>query len=56
MILDLDKARFYPPPLDPALVHENLSRLARSARKLDAYERYLVSFALGRLTAPASAD
>jgi len=56
MILDLDKARLDPPPLDSTLVHENLSRLARSARKLDPYERYLDSFALGRLTAPASED
>ena len=56
MVLDLDKARLDPPPLDSTLVHENLSRLARSARKLDPYERYLDSFALGRLTAPASED
>jgi len=56
VILDLDKARLDPPPLDHALIHNNLTRLARSARKLDPYERYLDSFTLSRLTAPASAD
>ncbi len=56
IILDLDKARLHPPPLGDALIHENLTRLARSARKLDPFERYLDSFTLARLTAPASAD
>lgn len=56
VILDLDKARLRPPPLDHALVHNNLTRLARSARKLDPFERYLDSFMLSRLTAPATAD
>jgi hypothetical protein len=56
MALDLDKARLHPPPLDPALILSNLARLARSARKLDPYERYLDSYTLARLTAPATAD
>lgn len=56
IILDLDKARLHPPPLDEALIHDNLTRLARSARKLDPFERYLDAFTLSRLTAPATAD
>ncbi len=51
VILDLDKARLYPPPLGRALIRNNLKRLARSARKLDPFERYLDSFTLSRLTA-----
>ena len=51
VILDLDKARLYSPPLSRALIRNNLKRLARSARKLDPFERYLDSFTLARLTA-----
>jgi 3-deoxy-D-manno-octulosonic acid kinase len=35
IILDLDKARLFGPPLAPALRRRNLRRLLRSARKLD---------------------
>lgn len=49
VILDLDKARLYPPPLAPELVEMARSRLARSARKLDPVGRYLDAYALSRL-------
>ena len=55
VILDLDKARLYPPPLDDALARHNLARLARSARKLDPFRLYLDSSTLARLTVPAAA-
>jgi RIO-like serine/threonine protein kinase len=35
IILDLDKARLFGPPLTPALRRRNLRRLLRSVRKLD---------------------
>lgn len=36
VILDLDRAKLYPPPLKAELRQRNLQRLARSARKLDS--------------------
>ncbi len=56
VILDLDKARLYAPPLSHALVRGNLNRLARSARKLDPSGRYLDASALSRLTAESGKD
>lgn len=49
IILDLDKARLYPPPLRPELSEAIRSRLARSARKLDPVGRYLDAYACSRL-------
>jgi hypothetical protein len=51
VVLDLDKARFYPRPLGPALRRANLRRLLRSARRLDPGERFLDRRALELLGA-----
>jgi hypothetical protein len=45
VILDLDKARLYPPPLPEPLRDTALARLSRSARKLDPAGRYLDDYA-----------
>jgi 3-deoxy-D-manno-octulosonic acid kinase len=50
VILDLDQARLYSPPLKSHLCQQNLRRLVRSARKLDPNARLLSPQALGVLT------
>jgi len=49
IILDLDKARLFRPPLPPTLCRRNSHRLARSARKLDPAGRHLDAHALAIL-------
>jgi hypothetical protein len=49
ILLDLDKARLYSPPLPKNLRGANFKRLARSARKLDPVGRYLDSASSKRL-------
>lgn len=41
MIIDLDKARLFEQPLSPAMRHNNLARLLRSAHKLDPSGQFL---------------
>jgi len=50
IVLDLDKAQLFNPPLTPALCHRNSDRLQRSARKLDPAGRYLDAHALSTLS------
>ncbi|HLW70934.1 MAG TPA: lipopolysaccharide kinase InaA family protein [Candidatus Binataceae bacterium] len=50
VILDLDKARFFPAALPINLRRRNLHRLIRSARKLDPHRRLLTAAALAILT------
>jgi len=49
IILDLDKARLFDPPLPPGLCRRNSDRLRRSARKLDPAGRVLDAHALAIL-------
>jgi Lipopolysaccharide kinase (Kdo/WaaP) family len=49
MIIDLDKARLFDPPLSPSMRHNNIARLMRSARKLDPSGRFLDATALSIL-------
>ena len=48
-IIDLDKARILSDPLSPAMRHNNLARLVRSARKLDPSGQFLDAAALSIL-------
>jgi hypothetical protein len=50
VILDLDKARLYSPPLSESLREATLARLSRSARRLDPVGRYLDDYARSRLS------
>jgi 3-deoxy-D-manno-octulosonic acid kinase len=50
IIIDLDKARLFPPPLSPAMRRANLARLMRSAHKLDPSGKFLDTAALAILT------
>ncbi|HEV2171369.1 MAG TPA: lipopolysaccharide kinase InaA family protein [Candidatus Binatus sp.] len=49
VIIDLDKARLFPPPLSPAMRRANIARLMRSARKLDPSGKILDDAALSIL-------
>ncbi len=49
IILDLDKAQLFDPPLAPGLCRRNSDRLRRSARKLDPAGRFLDARALSIL-------
>ncbi|HYK65404.1 MAG TPA: lipopolysaccharide kinase InaA family protein [Patescibacteria group bacterium] len=49
MIIDLDKARLFEHPLSPAMRHNNIARLMRSAHKLDPSEQFLDAAALSIL-------
>jgi hypothetical protein len=49
MILDLDKARLYAPPLPQRMRASMLARLARSAHKLDPAGRFIDAAAAARL-------
>ena len=50
VILDLDKARLYHPPLVPSLRRRNFDRLIRSARKLDPKGEFVDAEAIRRVT------
>jgi Lipopolysaccharide kinase (Kdo/WaaP) family len=50
IIIDLDKARLFDPPLSAAMRRANAARLLRSARKLDPSGQYLDATALSILT------